>query len=128
MTAAQQSVSLVDTLYRTGLVDFQNVLDTQRTQFNEEDRLAQSEGFVTQNLIRIYRALGGGWSGEKPPAAAQVVTAPATGAASAGLAGVSGTGTDSKSDSATEMARETAPKPASAENSATSTSTPSSDS
>ena len=128
VTAAQQSVSLVDTLYRTGLVDFQNVLDTQRTQFNEEDRLAQSEGFVTQNLIRIYRALGGGWSGEKPPAAAQVVTAPATGAASAGLAGVSGTGTDSKSDSATEMARDTAPKPASAENSATSTSTPSSDS
>ncbi len=61
-TAARQAVELVDTLYRTGLTDFQNVLDTQRTQFLQEDALAQSEGLVSQNLIRIYRALGGGWS------------------------------------------------------------------
>jgi NodT family efflux transporter outer membrane factor (OMF) lipoprotein len=60
--AARKSVALVDTLYRTGLTDFQNVLDTQRTQFLQEDALAQSEGFVSQNLVRIYRALGGGWS------------------------------------------------------------------
>ena len=59
--AARQAVELVDTLYRTGLTDFQNVLDSQRTQFLQEDALAQSEGFVSQNLIRIYRALGGGW-------------------------------------------------------------------
>jgi multidrug efflux system outer membrane protein len=65
VVAARKAVDLVDTLYRTGLVDFQNVLDTQRTQFVEEDRLVQSEGFVTQNLIGIYRALGGGW--EPPP-------------------------------------------------------------
>ncbi len=114
VTAAQQSVSLVDTLYRTGLVDFQNVLDTQRTQFNEEDRLAQSDGFVTQNLIRIYRALGGGWSGEKQPAAAQVVTAPGEAAVDRGQARTSGTGTDAKPAAATPMARdtgqETAPK------------------
>ena len=50
------------TLYRTGLTDFQNVLDTERTQFQQQDQLAASDGFVTQNLIRVYRALGGGWS------------------------------------------------------------------
>ncbi len=61
-TAARQAVELVDALYRTGLSDFQNVLDTQRTQFLQEDALAQSEGLVSPNLIRIYRALGGGWS------------------------------------------------------------------
>ncbi len=62
VVAARQAVQLVDTLYRTGLTDFQNVLDSQRTQFLQEDALAQSEGFVSENLIRIYRALGGGWS------------------------------------------------------------------
>jgi outer membrane protein TolC len=53
---------LVDTLYRTGLTDFQNVLDMERSLFEQEDQLAESEGFVSKNLIRIYRALGGGWA------------------------------------------------------------------
>ena len=68
--AAQESVRLVDTLYRTGLTDFQNVLDTQRSQFEQEDSLEESEGLVTRYLIRIYRALGGGWQPEadEPPA------------------------------------------------------------
>ena len=60
-TAAQQSVELVKTLYLTGLVDFQNVLDEERTLFEEQDKLAASEGRVTQNLIQVYRTLGGGW-------------------------------------------------------------------
>ena len=60
--AAAKAVELVQTLYRTGLTDFQNVLDTERTLFLQQDALAESEGFVTQNLINIYRALGGGWS------------------------------------------------------------------
>jgi NodT family efflux transporter outer membrane factor (OMF) lipoprotein len=62
VVASVAATDLVKTLYRTGLTDFQNVLDTQRTQFQEQDTLAQSEGFVTQNLIEVYRALGGGWS------------------------------------------------------------------
>jgi NodT family efflux transporter outer membrane factor (OMF) lipoprotein len=61
VAAARASVSLVDTLYRSGLTDFQNVLDTQRSQFTQEDALAESEGLVTQNLIQLYQALGGGW-------------------------------------------------------------------
>jgi NodT family efflux transporter outer membrane factor (OMF) lipoprotein len=69
--AARESVRLVETLYRTGLTDFQNVLDTQRSQFQQEDALAESEGLVTQDLIQIYRALGGGWGPEvAEPAAA----------------------------------------------------------
>ena len=59
--AARQSVELVETLYRTGVTDFQNVLDMQRSLVEEEDRLAQSEGRVIQNLVRLYKALGGGW-------------------------------------------------------------------
>jgi NodT family efflux transporter outer membrane factor (OMF) lipoprotein len=63
VAASVAATGLVKTLYRTGLTDFQNVLDTERTQFQEQDTLAESEGFVTQNLIDVYRALGGGgWS------------------------------------------------------------------
>ncbi len=60
--AAEAAVNLVTTLYRTGLTDFQNVLDTERSQFVRQDELANSQGVVTQNLIRIYKSLGGGWS------------------------------------------------------------------
>ncbi|VUX45491.1 RND transporter [Candidatus Defluviicoccus seviourii] len=64
VTAARRSVQLVQNLYVTGLTDFQNVQDQERSLFQQEDALAQSAGLVTQNLIRIYRALGGGWSPE----------------------------------------------------------------
>ena len=50
------------TLYRTGLTDFQNVLDTERSLFERQDQLAASRGLVAQNLIALYRSLGGGWS------------------------------------------------------------------
>jgi len=63
--AAQKSVELVQTRYREGLTDFQNVLDTQRSLFQQQDQLAASQGQVTQNVIRIYKALGGGWSVEE---------------------------------------------------------------
>ncbi len=62
--AAQKSVELVDTLYKSGLTDFQNVLDTQRSLFTQQDQHAESQGNVVLNLIRIYKALGGGWAPE----------------------------------------------------------------
>ena len=60
--AARRSVQLVETLYKTGLTDFQNVQDMQRTLFLQQDDYAASQGQVTKNLIRLYKALGGGWS------------------------------------------------------------------
>jgi NodT family efflux transporter outer membrane factor (OMF) lipoprotein len=60
--AAAASVQLVDELYRSGLTDFQNVLDAQRSLVDLQDQLAASDGQVAQNLVRIYRALGGGWA------------------------------------------------------------------
>jgi NodT family efflux transporter outer membrane factor (OMF) lipoprotein len=61
VVAAQASVVLVQTLYRTGLTDFQNVLDMERSLFVQQDLFAESEGRVVQDLILIYKALGGGW-------------------------------------------------------------------
>ena len=60
--AAEQTVELVGVLYRTGIVDFLNVLDSERSLFESEDRLLESEGRVAKNLVRVYRALGGGWT------------------------------------------------------------------
>jgi NodT family efflux transporter outer membrane factor (OMF) lipoprotein len=59
--ASEDTVRLVQTLYRSGLTDFQNVLDAQRTLFRLQDRLAASRGTVVVDLIRVYKALGGGW-------------------------------------------------------------------
>jgi NodT family efflux transporter outer membrane factor (OMF) lipoprotein len=61
-TASAEAVELVRTLYRTGLTNFQNVLDTERSLFERQDQLAESRGLVAQDLIVVYRALGGGWS------------------------------------------------------------------
>lgn len=48
--------------YSSGLVDFQTVLDMQRSVLTVQDQLAASDGKVTANLIRLYKALGGGWT------------------------------------------------------------------
>jgi multidrug efflux system outer membrane protein len=67
--ATQRSLDLVLTQYTAGITDFQNVLDTQRTLLVREDELAVAEGLVVGNLVRLYRAVGGGWDPEtaKPP-------------------------------------------------------------
>ena len=62
VNAAQESADLVKELYTSGLTDFQNVLDMERSLFLEQDQLAESEGILAQNLIRIYKSLGGGWN------------------------------------------------------------------
>ena len=62
--AARKSVKLVQVLYKSGLTDFQNVLDMERSLFQQQDELAMSEGLVTRNLVSLYKALGGGWSPE----------------------------------------------------------------
>ncbi len=66
VVAQREAVDLVQDLYKNGLTDFQNVLDTERFLFQQEDQLAVSEGLVTKDLISLYKALGGGWSPETP--------------------------------------------------------------
>jgi len=66
VAAAARSVELATTLYRTGVTDFQNVLDMERTLAVQQDNLAASEGLVVQQLVRLYKALGGGWTPADP--------------------------------------------------------------
>jgi outer membrane protein TolC len=59
--AAESAANLAENEYQAGLTDFTSVLDAQRSLLSFQDQLAQSQGAVTSNLIRIYKALGGGW-------------------------------------------------------------------
>jgi NodT family efflux transporter outer membrane factor (OMF) lipoprotein len=59
--ANRRAVELADQRYRSGLVDFLNVLETQRSLLGVQDSLARSERVMDQNLVRLYKALGGGW-------------------------------------------------------------------
>jgi multidrug efflux system outer membrane protein len=64
--AAQKAVDLAQHKYQAGLTDFNNVLDAQRSLLSFQEQLAQSEGTVTSNLVRLYKALGGGWTSLVP--------------------------------------------------------------
>jgi NodT family efflux transporter outer membrane factor (OMF) lipoprotein len=75
VNASQRAVDLVETQYLSGLTNFQNLLDSQRSLFQQQDALADSEGQVVNNLIALNRALGGGWS----PSRAEVTAAAAAG-------------------------------------------------
>jgi outer membrane protein, multidrug efflux system len=59
--AAQRSLDIANLQYREGLTDFQRVLDSQRVFFSQQELLVNGRGNLTQNLIALYKAMGGGW-------------------------------------------------------------------
>lgn len=61
VAAAERSVELALIQYRDGLVDYQRVLDTQRSLTEQQDGLTATRGSITLNLVAMYKALGGGW-------------------------------------------------------------------
>lgn len=61
VTAARRSVELASIQYLDGAVDFQRVLDAERSQLQEENNLVRLRSSVATNAISLYKALGGGW-------------------------------------------------------------------
>jgi len=61
-TLARSAADLAGTRYQAGLVDFQVVLEAQRSRLSVDDQLVSSQGNVASDLVRLYRALGGGWT------------------------------------------------------------------
>jgi len=59
--AAQRAAKLARDRYAAGLIDFQVVLDAERSLLSLQSQMAESDGKVTSNLITLYKALGGGW-------------------------------------------------------------------
>jgi len=59
--AARNAALLAHLRYSSGLIDFQPVLDTERTLLSIEDNLAATQAQSASALIQLYKALGGGW-------------------------------------------------------------------
>jgi len=59
--AAQRSVEISLVQYKEGAVDYQRVLDAQRSLLQEQNSLALTRSSIATNLIALYKSLGGGW-------------------------------------------------------------------
>jgi multidrug efflux system outer membrane protein len=66
-TAAANSALLARTQYRSGLTDFQQLLEAERTLLSARDGVASSRGDEALALVQLYRALGGGWDSTAAP-------------------------------------------------------------
>jgi outer membrane protein TolC len=70
--SARRAARLAEFRYASGLIDFQAVLQTQRTLLGLEDAATVTATEVTAQHVRLYKALGGGWD----PGADTVATTP----------------------------------------------------
>ena len=61
VAANRRALELANELYTKGLGNFMNVLDAERSLYQTADQLADSERAVADNLVALYKALGGGW-------------------------------------------------------------------
>ena len=59
--AAQRSNTLSMLRYQEGFSDYQRVLDSQQSLFRQQTSYVQNRGLTAQNVVAIYKALGGGW-------------------------------------------------------------------
>lgn len=62
LLSTRDAVLLANDRYTSGLIDFQTVLDTQRTLLNVQDSLASAQTELATHHVRLYKALGGGWA------------------------------------------------------------------
>lgn len=59
-------VRLADLRYRNGAASHLELLDAQRSQLAAEQGLVQAQAQGAQNLVTLYKVLGGGWSEASP--------------------------------------------------------------
>ena len=61
VVAARKAVTIVTEQYRTGSTDFNRYAVIEQNLVTQQDLAAQARGEISQGLIAMYRALGGGW-------------------------------------------------------------------
>ena len=64
----KRALGLARQRYTQGVADFLNVLDAERALLQAQLQLAESTTTVSQNLVQLYKALGGGWETSFPVA------------------------------------------------------------
>ncbi|MFT8850310.1 efflux transporter outer membrane subunit [Acetobacter orientalis] len=62
----QRSLHLAQEQYRHGMQSFLQVLDAERRLLASQTQLADSTSVISNNLVRLYNALGGGWEATYP--------------------------------------------------------------
>ena len=69
VSSSQETVDLVNQNYKEGLIDFQNVLDAERTIASNQDSLAVSQGQIAAGYVSLFKSLGGGTKMKTPEVA-----------------------------------------------------------
>ncbi len=64
LRAEQAAADLARELYTAGRTDFSNVISADRQRLDAQDSLAQSDRQIIDDLVALYKALGGGWDFE----------------------------------------------------------------
>ena len=54
-------MGLVPNQYNAGKTDFNRVVNVEQLLTQQQDQLAVAQGTVANNLVLLYKALGGGW-------------------------------------------------------------------
>ena len=67
VTAQRQVLALAETRYRGGVSPYLEVLDAQRALFDSELERTATIGDQLTSVVRLYRALGGGWTPPEEP-------------------------------------------------------------
>ena len=62
--ANERAVAVADERYTKGLAGFLDVLVSQRSLYLAQSDLTESQAQISENLVALYKALGGGW---RPP-------------------------------------------------------------
>ena len=60
--AEETRFRLADLRYRNGAASYLDVLDAQRSLFSAQQAIVQVQAARVQNLVTLYRVLGGGWT------------------------------------------------------------------
>ncbi|WP_272931081.1 efflux transporter outer membrane subunit [Acetobacter indonesiensis] len=66
VAADERSLHLAQDQYKHGLNSFLQVLDAERRLLSSQTQLADSTSTISNNLVRLYNALGGGWETTYP--------------------------------------------------------------
>ncbi|HEY2399595.1 MAG TPA: efflux transporter outer membrane subunit [Steroidobacteraceae bacterium] len=61
LRAAETTWSLAQSQYANGLTSFIQVLDSERTVLSDRQALVQADMQIANDIVALYRALGGGW-------------------------------------------------------------------
>ena len=61
-SAEEARYRLADLRYRNGAASYLDVLDAQRSLFAAQQALVQTQALQLQNMVTLYKVLGGGWT------------------------------------------------------------------